>query len=445
MAGTTSISGLSSGLDTASIIDQLMTLEAAGQTKLKSSLTTQQSTLKYLQDLNSRIASLATQASDLGKPAAWNSLKATSSSTAVTATASAVATAGSYSVTVDAVATSARATYGTAPAGSPVATPGTVLQLATGGDTVDVDTGDGTMSALVTGLNATGKVRATTITLDNGDQRLVITSRATGQSSDVALSDPNQPGTEPLTMGAPAVTAGTDAAITIGGDTVHSATNTFSGVLTGVTLTVTAAAVGTTAQLEVASDPGTLVNQVKSMVDAVNSALSSIDSLSGYNSTTKTAGPLAGDAAARSLRSALLETVYPPDGTSLASVGLQTDRTGKLVFDADAFATAYAADPAGVAATFNGGGVAGFSSRVKAVATTASDPYTGTLTTAITGRSSTIQRTQDDIAQWDIRLELKRTTLQRQFTALETALNQMNSQSSWLASQINALSSSSTS
>ena len=39
-------------------------------------------------------------------------------------------------------------------------------------------------------------------------------------------------------------------------------------------------------------------------------------------------------------------------GTSLAGVGIQLDRYGKLVFDADAFNTAYEADPGAVAAKF---------------------------------------------------------------------------------------------
>ena len=64
---TASVSGLASGLDTASIIDQLMQLEAQSQTRLKSRVTTEQSTLKVLQNLNTKFASLATQAKDLTK------------------------------------------------------------------------------------------------------------------------------------------------------------------------------------------------------------------------------------------------------------------------------------------------------------------------------------------------------------------------------------------
>jgi flagellar hook-associated protein 2 len=46
---------------------------------------------------------------------------------------------------------------------------------------------------------------------------------------------------------------------------------------------------------------------------------------------------------------------------------------------------------------------------------------------------------QDSIADWDTRLALRQQSLTQQFTAMETALSQLNSQSSWLNGQINAL------
>jgi flagellar hook-associated protein 2 len=130
----------------------------------------------------------------------------------------------------------------------------------------------------------------------------------------------------------------------------------------------------------------------------------------------------------------------------MAAVGIQTDRYGKVVLDETAFATAYAADPAGVAARFTSGATPatdGWAARLQRVANTASDPRTGTLTSAITGRQSSIDRLGDDIDAWDLRLELRRTSLTRQYTALETALSSLQSQGSWLAGQISSLTSSS--
>ena len=43
--------------------------------------------------------------------------------------------------------------------------------------------------------------------------------------------------------------------------------------------------------------------------------------------------------------------------------------------------------------------------------------------------------TYNSIESWGTRLALRQNTLTKQFTAMETALQQMNSQSSWLTSR----------
>ena len=193
--------------------------------------------------------------------------------------------------------------------------------------------------------------------------------------------------------------------------------------------TVSAASVGATVDLTVTQDTTAVKNSVKSLVDAVNSTLTQIDSLTAYNPTSKSSGPLAGSSVARAAAHGPARVGLPHRRLRLAGVGVQTDRTGKLVFDEAKFSAAFAADPAAVAAKFTSGAVDGFAARVAAAADGASDKYTGTLTTAITGRTSAISRLEDNIEAWDLRLELRRTSLQQRFTALETALSQMNSQS----------------
>ena len=433
---TASVSGLSSGLDTATIIDQLMKLEAAPQTRLKSSLTAEQSKVTTLQAVNTKVAALAAQAKDLAAGTTWGALTATSSSTAVALSTTTGSSAGTFSFTVDQTAAAHRLTFASTAAGSDVVVSGgTTVSLTSGGTTTTLSTGDGTLDGLVKALNGSGTgVSAAKVRLDDGSYRLVVNAAQTGAASSFTLT--NADGTDLL--GGATVAAGRDAAITLGSDTIHSATNTFAGVVPGVDLTVSAAAVGTTVDVTVARDTGKAKDAVKSLVDNVNALLTQIDSLTSYG-TGGAKGAMSGDVTLRSLRSSLLNAVYPGDNTTLASVGVQTDRYGKLVFDEPTFTTAYAADPAGVAAKFTSGAVDGFAARVMDVANEASDKYTGSLTTAITGRSSTIDRLESSIEDWDTRLELRRATLTRQFTALETALSQMNSQSSWLAGQISSL------
>jgi flagellar hook-associated protein 2 len=441
MAGTSSVSGLVSGLDTASLINQLMQVEAQTQTRIKSQLSTAQTNLKSLQDHNSKLAPLTTTAADLAKAGAWNPVSVTSSTDLVSATAGSAAVVGPLQVTVGHTALAHRVVFADAVALTDTVTTGsTSVRLdRLDGSTVDLDTGDGSLQGLVRALNATGTgVKASTVRLDDGSFRLQVTSTATGAASDFTLK--NLDGSDLL--GGATVTAGRDAELTIGSDTVHSATNTFSDVANGLSLTLKSTITdGTVVDLDVQQDSAAMTKQVKSVVDAINDALTRIDTLTAYNSTTKTSGPLAGDSAVRSLRSALLSSVYPTDGSTLAGVGIQLDRYGKLTFDEAAFTSAYAADGGAVAAKFVSGTPTGFAARVQAVAKGASDSVDGTVTTSIKGRSSEIKQMQDSVADWDTRLTLRQESLQRQFTALETALSQMNSQSSWLSGQLNSLSS----
>ena len=440
MAGTASVSGLVSGLDTSTIISQLMQVEAQTQNNLKSKLGAEQSNVKSLQDLNAAFASLTTSAADLAKATAWNPVKVTSSSTLVSATAASNAVSGPLSLTVGHTALSHRLTFtGTAAMTAAVTTgSNTVVIDHLDGTTQNIDTGDGTLAGLVRGLNASGTgLKASTIKLDDGSYRLQVISTATGDDADFTLTDLD--GSDLL--GGATVRAGRDAEITIGTDTVHSTTNTFAAVANGLSITLgSTVADGTTVDLDVSQDTAAMTKTVQGIVDSINAALTKIDSLTAYNSTTKTSGPLSTDGSVRALRNSLLESIYPTDGSSLASVGIQLDRYGKVVFDASKFTAAYTDDPGAVAAKFVSGTPKGFAARVQAVAKLASDPISGTLTGSISGRNSNIKEIQNSIDDWDTRLALRQDTLTKQFTAMETALQKMNGQSSWLTSQLGSLS-----
>ena len=112
--------------------------------------------------------------------------------------------------------------------------------------------------------------------------------------------------------------------------------------------------------------------------------------------------------------------------------------TGELTFDKDKFAAAIAADPDGVKAAIET--VAG---RVADTANVLSDKYNGIITSKITGEQSTVKGLNDQILEWDTRLADRRTTLEKTYSNLEVQLQQLQSQSSWLTSQLSGLSTSS--
>lgn len=439
MAGAASISGLASGLDTASIIDQLMSLEAVGQNRLKSRVSTEQLAVNALQTLNSKVASLAGKATELLKAGTWTAVSTTSTNKDVTVSAGTGAGPGSFSLRVDRTALSHRLELASPVSRTAAGTVPASVRLDRLDGTTPVDlTTDGTLQGLVDAINLPANetgLRATAVRVGEDQYRLLVESATTGTATDFTLTDAAD-GTDLL--GGATVRAGRDAQVTLGDSIVAtSTTNTFADLVPGVSITLGAAATGTS-EISLVRDPSKITASVQGLVEAVNAALADIDSLTAYNPTTKATGLLNGDTAARELRARILATVFPADGTSLSDLGIQTDRSGKLVFDSSKLSAAVAADPTRVRERLAAPGT-GFVSRLETVAKTASDKVTGTLTTAITGRTSTIRTLNDSIDQWDRRLELRRTALTRQFTALETALSQMNSQSNWLAGQINSL------
>jgi flagellar hook-associated protein 2 len=437
-----SIGGLASGLDTASIISQLMQLEAVQQNQLKSRVTQKQTAVSAMQSLNTKLAALAKSSTDLSAATGWSPVTASSSYDKVNVTTSTGALPTQLSLTVGSLAASHRLTFfSTAALGATVVSGGTTLSLdlLDGNGPISIETGDGSLASVVAAINTAAKgVRASTIKLDDGTYRLVVDSVTTGASGDFTLT--NGDGTDLL--GGATVRAGQDASITIGTDTIHSATNTFTNLLPGISVTLgTGAVAGTAVDIATTTDAKAMTDKVKSFVDSLNSILSDIDSATKGSVNGSKAGPLAGDSNLRTVRNALVSTLYSAGGGTLADYGVQLDRSGKFTFNAETFSTAYAADPQAVSQKFIDGTVPGFMARVGKVATNASDTATGSLTKALQGMDSTIKDLNQRITVWDQRLALRESTLKRQFTALETALSQMNSQSSWLAGQISSLSS----
>src|SRR5688572_7332533 len=77
-----SVDGLVTGLSTTDMITQLMKAEAMPQTALKNKVTAQNKAVTAYQAVNTKLAALTTAATALGADAAWNPVKATSSSDA---------------------------------------------------------------------------------------------------------------------------------------------------------------------------------------------------------------------------------------------------------------------------------------------------------------------------------------------------------------------------
>jgi flagellar hook-associated protein 2 len=230
--------------------------------------------------------------------------------------------------------------------------------------------------------------------------------------------------------------------VRLGGSTgpaVTSATNTFSGLLAGGTITVTATT-ATPVTINVVPDPDAVAAKVQSFVDAANAALAEIKK---NTNSASTGAPLKGDSTLSQLSGSILDSISRAVGTDSAGfAGVQLTRDGAVKYDKSTFLTALQSDPTRTQRLFAGGTtptVDGIGARIQDVAKAATDATTGSLTLLASGKDALAKDFQTRIDDWDIRLAARKATLTRQFTAMETALSSLKSQSSWLAGQLSSL------
>jgi flagellar hook-associated protein 2 len=456
--------GLVSGIDYDTMITQLMQVEANPQTLLKQQLSATTADATAYRAVNTRFDGLRTAAAALNGAATWNATKTTSSSTNVTASAGSTAVAGTgVTFAVTQLAGTHSLVSGTEWSSKTALVrdqdpvwPITIKNTATGA-TTSVDVGaTGTLTDAAAAINAAkAGVTASVIQLGKDKFRLQVTATASGAAGAFeVISSPKSGGgtpTEFLTTD-----QGQDAVLTLGGGlTATSTTNTFTDLVPGVTITAAKADPDTTITVGVAADPSAVAAKVQALVDAANGLLSAVSS---YTDATSTSAILKGDNTLRDLSNQILSAVSGTiGGKSASTVGIQLTREGELKFDKDVFTAKLASEPALVQKMFaektvksvgpdgisgNADDVTspvGLSARLEVLAKGASDTTTGSLVLLAKSEDALAKDLQERIDNWDIRLELRKTTLTRQFTAMETALSSMQNQASWLSSQIASL------
>ena len=295
------------------------------------------------------------------------------------------------------------------------------------------------LTDVVRALNGTGTgVSATAVQVADGAYRLQVTSTTTGSASEVTMSGGAFLPGPPSLGGMQQLSAGTDTVLRVGTGPgafdVTSSTTTVTGLLPGVTITALKADPNTSVTVNVARDTGGMADKMASMVAQANAVLSFIASNSSYDATRKISGPLMGDSMGRDLTRRLTDAVIGSSSSTPAMSGVAVARDGSITFDRAAFLAAYAKDPAAVTATMTS-----MTQQLSDVASQASDPHTGSVTTRVTNEQDSIKGYSKQIAAFEDRMTLRQETLKRQYASLETMLGKLQSQSQWLAGQLASL------
>ena len=355
------IDGLVSGLDTTTIIKQLMDLERVPRDQMDARRTSAATALSSLKSIESSLAKITDAATPLQRVAGWDARVATTSDPAIaTVTATSVAAVGALSFTVDHLARGHGLTTLTNVLTTDTVVAGPSVTVTRGSTTTSVAVGGGTLAEVATAINAAGLgLRAATVNTGSG-YRLQIDSTTTGASSQFTVD-----GLAPATGGLAVTNQGADAQLTFGTGpgaySITSSSNTFSSIIPGVTV-VARALSSTPVLIDVSPDAGGLADKVSALADAVNATLSEIAARTAYDPTSKQAASLTGDSAVRRLAQALNRAVVSTVSQSALSApglaGVSTDRYGKITFDRTKFLDAYQKDPAAVRRLFVQGATA---------------------------------------------------------------------------------------
>lgn len=361
-----------SSIDTSSLVDQLATATIADK---KAALTARESSnTARISDLATAVNSVTTFSSSLSTLISGGTLftqPTSSNSTIVNVSAVAGSRLSGLSATIKVGQLATAQTLTAAPllnAASPVGLGTLSLTVGSQTKTITINASNNSLAGLAKAIKDAGLgVTASTVS-DSTGTRLVVKG-ATGAASGFSLAmTSGNPGEldrfvyDPLSYDPDNVTGLTlqqeakNAELTVDGVAISKATNSFTDVIDGVKIDLASAAPNTTVTIG-SSQPADAIKQaVGDFVAAFNEMKTALGAMTGTN------GTLRSDAGLRTLVQRLgalpsTKLTYATDGspTTLAEIGVSTNRDGTLTLNSGKLAAAMTANPTAIEAMFNPG------------------------------------------------------------------------------------------
>ena len=461
------VGGLASGLDTNTIVAQLMAIERNPQTLLHQRELLETARKTALEDIRTRVENLQDAIAGIADAATWADVQSveTSDATKIVATRTGGAAPGAYTLTVSQLARAAQSTQQTA---TPAASADGTLTFQLGSGTavsVDITSGD-TLDTIANRINGTSDIPVYATVVEG---KLIISGKTTGAANAITIG-----GTLAADFGFTETMAPQDAKYTVnGGSEQSSASNTLTSAVVGLSLTLKSK---TTTEIAItvgapAADTETiqakieaLVSQYNSTVDFIHDKLTEKKVANPKTDADRAKGLLNGDSQLsgllRNLRRSIGDLVQgrPTDFQALSQIGLSTGKStgsgaldqsaieGQITLDSSKLADKLLNHLSDVKALFTNAtgtyGTEGLAQRLHGVVdawVTGDGKNAPLFESKITAEQSLIEDLKTRQSDMDVFLTQKETALRAKFTAMETALQQMQAQSNWLTGQLSRL------
>jgi flagellar hook-associated protein 2 len=439
MTGTISFGGVGSGMDTEGIVSGLIQADSGPLNALKTRQSDTDAAVSTLSSISSLLSTFRTAVSALSDVRNVGSYTATSSSSAVAASANGAALPGAYDVEVLQLAKEQR-NYSQefSSHDGALGQAGTLSLKVGGGETFNVNVkATDTLDDIVNNINAQGGRFSAAVFNDGTNYRLQLRGLDTGEANAITISG--------LDLGMNAtgakVQSAQDSKVKIDGFEVKRGTNQVVGAIQGVTLALTQVT-QSPIQLRVDSDPGALQSKIQSVVSSYNAVITKIQQTAGYGTSAGNSKVLRGDSTLRTIAqqmSSAVLTQVAGGGTfaNLKDVGISLGRDGTLSLDSTKLSQAISRDAASVsnvlAGPGSGKGVMDIMSSL-ADSITANNGVLGLRSDALSKSSKQIA---DRVTAEQGRLDREAENLRKQFTAMDSTVAANNSQLKYLQSLYN--------
>jgi flagellar hook-associated protein 2 len=453
-SSTPQITGISSGLNTDQLIEELMATKQQPLTNLETEQSLLNARNSALETIQGQLQTVQTDAMALLDPSLYDptqtATSSNSTSVGATLTGSTGAVEGGYQVAVTQLAQSAQRTFS-------FTSPTSDDAITIDGSAVTIKAGE-TAASLAQSINNNSSLDVYATATQSGN--IVLSNRATGDQS---VSNPNYiqvvDGGGALSEITADAKAGQDAEYSIdGGATQTSASDTVADGIPGVTLTLSGVTGSNPITVNVSApavSSSSVSTAVQQFITDYNTAITSVQtqlSTTPSDANSTETGTLYDDQDLKNLlsqmRSAMYATVSAIGGGSLTSMlelGVSTGATtgtgtesanslaGDLTLNSTTLQNAITANPDAVQQLL-GGWANSFSSLVGTEADAG-----GTLTQRINGNTTEVKTLGTQINTMQANLNDQENQLVQQFAAMESALSSNSSESSWLTQQINSL------
>ncbi|MBT2145249.1 MULTISPECIES: flagellar filament capping protein FliD [unclassified Rhodanobacter] len=440
--------GVGSGLDVATLVSQLVAArKAPQQNQITSQAASANTQLSALGQINAALSALQSAMASISDGSAFSAHNVTSSDTDVlNATATGNAVAGNYKIEVTQLASALKASSGAFTDSSTQVGTGT-LTITVGGQAMNlsIDGSNGSLASIRDAINKASDNPGVSATIVNGTDgaHLVLSGTRTGAANGFKVSSSGGDGGlaalnyDPAASsgnGLSVINAASDALYTIDGLAANSAGNSVSTAIDGLTLNLSTLGIST---VSVADDPSKATSALTNLVSTYNSFVGIYQNLTKYDATSKTAGAMIGDATLNGINSTLSRIIGgSANGATLSSIGISLQVDGTLKLDNDKLSAALGDGGKQVGDLF--GGDNGFSAQLGAQLT----QWVGD-GGVLAGRTDSISQELKDLGDQQTALNARMDSLtaryQAQFTALDTLMSKLNSTSTYLQQQFDAL------